>query len=239
MLRKSLVLVLGLAVAGVAWAGPKVPKSAMADVPQATLDQGHAMEEQVVVLESKIADAEREADSEAGAIKTLKLEIKAKEAEIEAEQAKRKVAKKAKDRDRQSMHEANIATLEQQLDDMETDLQRAGAYVDLIEARAGLLEAERDVKEAEIQRLYANTVADTHPEVDINRFDAEATRAEIAFQEARTKVAEAQAKYVAKGGTLATAERVSESGTSATGPVIIAPPATDEPSKEAVEDDND
>ncbi|MBW2258471.1 MAG: hypothetical protein JRI25_28290, partial [Deltaproteobacteria bacterium] len=224
MLRKSLVLVLGLVVAGAAWAGPKVPKSAMGDVPQATLDQGQAMVEQIVVLESQIADAEREAASEKGGIKTLKLEIKAKEAEIDAEKAKRKVAKKVKDRDRQSMHEANITTLEAQVVEMQGEHRRASAYVDLIDARAGLLEAEKDIKTAEIQRLYADTVVETHPEVDINRFDLEATRAEIAFQEARIKVAEAQAKYVSKGGSLATAERVSEGGTSATGPVIIAPP---------------
>ena len=41
------------------------------------------------------------------------------------------------------------------------------------------------------------------------------------MQEARTKVAEAQARYVSKGGTLATAERVSERGTGASGPVIV------------------
>lgn len=195
---RTVLLVLALAHASPALAGPGVPKAMMADVPQETAVEGAAMEETIAGLDERVAAREQEADRLRGSVKTLKIDLKTAKAEVSAEKAQRKAAKKAKDREAMAAAEDRMAAAEDRVAQLESDLATADVRADLMEAQAKLLKAERDVTDAKLQLMYARSVSEQHPELDVNRYEATLSKAELDYQSAREKAALAEARVSAR-----------------------------------------
>ena len=71
----------------------------------------------------------------------------------------------------------------------------------LVEAQLDQIDTQRDLKDAELQVVYAQAV-DAHIEAyDDSRFRAARAKAELKFQRARADVGQAEARYAAHGGT--------------------------------------
>ncbi|TNE84756.1 MAG: hypothetical protein EP330_28485 [Deltaproteobacteria bacterium] len=195
---RRLFVLLALALAMPAVAGPSVSKSILKDVPPESLAAATALEDQVAALREQLAEAEADAEEAKNGIKAEKLEAKAAEARLEADLAAKKAAKK--DGDRAAVRDARATADETRADIemQEAEAKAARAEKALAGERVKLLKAEIALRSSEAERAKADAAYQAGLPVDVGIFDAAVAKADIDYQKAREEYSLAEAKYNAK-----------------------------------------
>lgn len=194
------VAVVAMWAAGVAWAGPNAPKSQLRDLPsdvQAAFTPG---EEALAQLEAQIAAARIDAELAQSSIKVDKMEARALDEQARADKAAEKAAKEAGDKAavkdaKQAQRDTKAAA-----DQADLDVKTAKERADLAWARVELLEAEHDLKRAELEQQKAQAIYDHEGEIDVNVYAAATAKQKARFEQARADLKLAEARLSAAGG---------------------------------------
>ena len=185
---------------GTAHAGPSVSRRLVEALPQDVFAQTAPLEAQIEQIETAIATKESRLDRERGNERALKLEVKAAKAQVKADKAARKAARKRDDSQAVSAAGDAIQASESELALLERRYAISGELVDLLDAQIDQLETQRDLKEAELQVVYALAV-DAHIEpTDDAKYRQARAKAELKFQKARADVSQAEAAFARAGG---------------------------------------
>lgn len=190
-----------LLTSGCAHAGPSVSRSIVESLPAGVQSQAAPLRAQITQLEAAIEAKDMGEDREEGNVKALKFEVKAAKAQVKADKAALKAARKRDDSSAVAVARAAMEASKATYDELERRYAVSGALAELLDVQGDLLEEQLELKEAELQIVYAVGANSSMSEgYDDSKYRKARAKAERSFQKARADVSQAETRFLSAGG---------------------------------------